>query len=261
MSGHYLEALFAPRSVALVGATERDDKVGGRVLRNLRTAGYAGPLYAVNPKYDRVGDMPCVHSVDDLPRAVDLAVIVTPAATVPGIVDRCGVKGIPAAVVISAGFSEAGPDGARLEREMLANARRRGVRILGPNCIGLMRPPLALDATFGRGAARPGALALIAQSGAVCSVMVDWAAAHGVGFSSVVSLGGSADIDFGEAIDYFASDPQTGHILLYIEGVRDGRRLVGSLRAAARTKPVILMKVGRHAAGSRAAVLVPARAA
>jgi len=117
-----------------------------------------------------------------------------------------------------------------------------------------MRPPLGLDATFGRGAPQPGALALIAQSGAVCTVMIDWAAAHGVGFSSVVSLGGSADVDFGEAIDYFAADPQTGHILLYIEGVRDGRRLVGSLRAAARTKPVILMKVGRHPSGSRAAV-------
>jgi acetyltransferase len=254
VSGHYLEPLFAPRSVALVGATERDDKVAGRVLRNLLAAGYAGALYAVNPKYDQVQGVPCVASVDRLPCSVDLAVIATPAATVPGIVERCGTRGIPAAVVISAGFSEAGPEGARLEREMLANARRHGVRLLGPNCIGIMRPPLALDATFGRGAARPGALALIAQSGAVCSVMVDWAAAHGVGFSSVVSLGGSADVDFGEAVDYFASDPQTGHILLYIEGVRDGRRLVGSLRAAARVKPVILMKVGRHPAGSRAAV-------
>ncbi len=251
---HYLEPLFAPRSVALVGATDRDDKVGQRVLRNLRAAGFAGPLYAVNPKYEQVGGVPCVPSVDRLPQAVDLAVIVTPAATVPGIVERCGAAGIPAAVVITAGFSEAGPAGARLERELLAGARRHGVRVLGPNCIGLMRPPLGLDATFGRGSARPGALALIAQSGAVCSAMVDWAAAHGVGFSSVVSLGGSADIDFGEAIDYFASDPQTGHILLYIEGVRDGRRLVGSLRAAARIKPVILMKVGRHPAGSRAAV-------
>ncbi len=251
---HYLEPLFAPRSVALVGATERNDKVGERVLRNLRAAGFAGPLYAVNPKYEQVGGVPCVPSVDRLPQAVDLAVIVTPAATVPGIVERCGAMGIPAAVVISAGFSESGPEGARLERELLASARRHGVRVLGPNCIGVMRPPLGLDATFGRGGARPGALALIAQSGAVCSVMVDWAAAHGVGFSSVVSMGGSADVDFGEAIDYFASDPQTGHILLYIEGVRDGRRLVGSLRAAARSKPVILMKVGRHPAGSRAAV-------
>ena len=252
--GHYLEPLFAPRSVALVGATERDDKVAGRVLRNLLGAGFAGPLFAVNPKYAQVSGVPCVASVDLLPQPVDLAVIATPAATVPGIIERCGAKGIAAAVVISAGFSEAGPEGARLERETLAAARRHGLRMLGPNCIGIMRPPLALDATFGRGAARPGALALIAQSGAVCSVMVDWAAAHGVGFSSVVSLGGSADVDFGEAIDYFACDPQTGHILLYIEGVRDGRRLVGSLRAAARVKPVILMKVGRHPAGSRAAV-------
>jgi acetyltransferase len=253
-AGHYLAPLFEPRSVALVGASERPGKVGGRVLENLRSGGYRGALFAVNPKYANVRGVPCVPSVDALPQSVDLAVIATPAATVPDVIERCGRMRIPAAVVISAGFSETGPEGARLEGELLATARRCGVRVMGPNCIGLMRLPLGLNATFARGHGLSGTLALVSQSGAVCTAMLDWATSNGVGFSSVISLGGSIDLDFGEAIDYLAVDDRTEHILLYMEGVRDGRRLVGSLRAAARVKPVILMKVGRHPAGTRAAV-------
>ncbi len=251
---HYLAPLFEPRSVALVGASERPDKVGGRVLENLRSGGYTGALFAVNPKYANVRGVPCVPSVSRLPQPVDLAVIVTPPATVPGIVEECGRAGIRTACVITAGFSETGPEGARLEARLLANACRHDVRVLGPNCIGLMRLPLGLNATFARGHALPGTLALVSQSGAVCTAMLDWATSNGVGFSSVISLGGSTDLDFGEVVDYLAADERTEHILLYIEGVRDGRRLVSSLRAAARMKPVILMKVGRHPAGSRAAV-------
>ncbi len=254
LGGHYLAPLFEPRSVALVGASERVDKVGGRLLENLRGDGYRGALFAVNPKYANVRGVPCVPSIAALGQRVDLAVIATPAASVPDIIEQCGVAGIPAAVVITAGFSESGPEGAGLEARLLAAARRHGVRVLGPNCIGLMRLPLGLNATFARGHALAGSLALVSQSGAVCTAMLDWATSNGVGFSSVISLGGSTDVDFGEVVDYLAADEKTEHILLYIEGVRDGRRLVGSLRAAARMKPVILMKVGRHPAGSRAAV-------
>ena len=254
MNSHYLAALFEPRSVALVGATEQGEKVGGRVLENLLAGRYGGKLFAVNPKYRSVRGVPCFASLDRLPEAVDLAVIVTPAATVPALIEQCGRAGIRAAVVISAGFSETGPAGTALERELLEAAHRHGVRLLGPNCLGLMRAPLGLNATFARGQAIPGSLALVSQSGAVCTAMLDWATPNGIGFSSVVSLGGSSDLDFGEVIDYLAADEATEHILLYIEGVRDGRRLVSSLRAAARAKPVILMKVGRHPAGSRAAV-------
>ncbi|HEY4997530.1 MAG TPA: acetate--CoA ligase family protein, partial [Usitatibacter sp.] len=153
-----------------------------------------------------------------------------------------------------AGFGEMGPAGKALERAALDKAREHGVRMLGPNCLGLMRPSLGLNATFARGTALAGSLALVAQSGAVCSAMLDWATPSGIGFSSVISMGGTSDVDFGEVIDYLAADEKTEHILLYIEGVRDGRRLVSSLRAAARMKPVIVMKVGRHPAGSRAAV-------
>ena len=254
MSGHYLSKLFEPRSVALIGASERPGKVGTLLLANLVAGGFAGELFAVNPKYARVGGIQCVPTVAKLPAPVDLAVIATPPATVPGLVAECGAAGIHAAVVITAGFGELGAEGKRLEAEVLDNAHRHGVRILGPNCIGLIRTPLGLNATFARGQPLPGGMALVAQSGAVCSAMLDWATPNGVGFSSVISIGGSSDVDFGEVIDYLAADEHTEHILLYIEGVRDGRRLVGSLRAAARGKPVIVMKVGRHPAGSRAAV-------
>jgi len=251
---HYLTYLFEPRSVAVVGATEKPGKVGEVLVSNMRAAGYRGELLAVNPKYRSVHGIPSFPSVADLPHAVDLVVIATPAATVPGIIAQCGVAGVRAAIVITAGFSETGPEGLRLEREVIAEARRHGVRMIGPNCLGMLRPGLGLNATFARGGARPGSLALVSQSGAVCTAMLDWAALNKVGFSSVVSLGGSVDLDFGEIIDYLAADACTEHILLYIEGVRDARRFLGSVRAAARAKPVILMKVGRHPAGSRAVV-------
>ena len=253
-SGHYLRALFEPRSVALVGASMDEAKVGGRMMGNLLEAGFQGRLFAVNPKYSSVRGVPCVASVADLPEPVDLAIVVTPPRTVPDVIEQCGRAGTRAAVVITAGFSETGPEGATLEKQLLENAHRHGVRILGPNCLGLMRPPMGLNATFARSQALPGSLALVSQSGAVCTAMLDWATPSGVGFSSVISMGGSSDLDFGEVIDYLAADAKTEHILLYIEGVRDGRRLVSSLRAAARIKPVIVMKVGRHPAGSRAAV-------
>ncbi|MBC8023284.1 MAG: CoA-binding protein, partial [Burkholderiales bacterium] len=253
-AGHYLSELFEPRSAALIGAGPNAAKVGGLVLQNMLAAGFRGRLLVVNPKYRDVNGIPCVASVDELPAAVDIAVVTTPAAAVPAILESCGRKGIRHAVVISAGFAESGPAGVELERKTLAVARRHGIRILGPNCLGLMRPALGVNATFARGQALGGSLALVSQSGAVCTALLDWATPNGIGFSSVVSLGASSDLDFGEVIDYLAVDEHTEHILLYIEGVRDGRRLVSSLRAAARVKHVILMKVGRHPAGSRAAV-------
>ncbi len=251
---HYLTPLFEPSSVAIVGATERAGSVGAVLVRNMLEAKYGGALFGVNPKHKSVLGVPCFASIAKLPQRVDLAVIATPAATVPDVIEQCGKAGVRSAVVISAGFSEAGPAGAKLERAFLENARRHGVRVVGPNCLGLMRPALGLNATFARGAALPGSLGLVAQSGAVCTAMLDWARPNKVGFSSVVSLGGSTDVDFGEIIDYLVEDTKTEHILLYIEGVRSARRFVSALRAAARIKPVIVMKVGRHPAGSRAAV-------
>ncbi|HSG77565.1 MAG TPA: bifunctional acetate--CoA ligase family protein/GNAT family N-acetyltransferase [Burkholderiales bacterium] len=251
---HYLTPLFEPAAVAVIGATERAGAVGAVLTRNLLEARYQGTLFAVNPKHRSVHGVPCFGAIGKVPGRVDLAVIATPAATVPDIIEQCGKAGVRAAVVISAGFSETGPAGAKLERALLENARRHHLRLVGPNCLGLMRPALGLNATFARGAALPGSLGLVAQSGAVCTAMLDWARPNGIGFSSVVSLGGSTDVDFGEIIDYLIGDPATEHILLYIEGVRSARRFVSALRAAARVKPVIVQKVGRHPAGSRAAV-------
>ncbi len=251
---HYLTPLFEPGSVAVVGASEAPGKVGSVLLSNLLAAGYRGALFAVNPKYSTVRGVPCYASVGKVPAHIDLAVVATPAGTVPGVIDECGRAGVRSAVVITAGFSEAGPEGAKLEQALLDSAHRWGVRLIGPNCLGIARPELGLNATFARGAALPGSLGLVSQSGAVCAAMLDWAAPNKIGFSCIVSLGGSSDIDFGEIIDYLANDSKTEHILLYIEGIRDARRFLSSLRAAARTKPVIVMKVGRHPAGSRAAV-------
>ena len=249
--GHldYLSAVGDPATDLPIGASERKGAVGSVLIENMLAAGYRGQLYAVNPKYRQVRDLPCVPAIGEVPRRVELAVIATPAATVPGIIEQCGVAGVRAAVVVSAGFSESGPAGAALERAALENARRYRLRVLGPNCLGVMRPDIGLNATFAHGRVRAGSLGLISQSGAVCTAMLDWAAAHEIGFSSVVSLGGSTDVGFGELVDYLVNDPKTAHILLYVEGVRDARRFMSALRAAARVKPVILMKVGRQPAG------------
>jgi acetyltransferase len=251
---HYLSPLFEPASVAIIGATERPDAVGAVLMQNMLAAKYSGSLLAVNPKYRWVRGVKSYPSIAELRYPVDLAVIATPPETVPGVIEECGRAGARSAVVITSGFSETGPAGAQLERALLASARRYGLRLLGPNCLGLMRPGIGLNATFAHGNAKPGSLAIVSQSGAVCTALLDWARPSNVGFSSVVSLGGSADLDFGELIDYLTYDPKTQQILLYIEGIRNARRFVSSLRAAARTKPVIVMKAGRHPTGVRAAV-------
>ncbi len=253
MAVHYLQPLLAPRSVALVGATEREGALGRIVWRNLAAGGLRGGLYPVNLKYREVFGAKVARRLADIGEPVDLAVVVTPAATVPGIIEDAARAGIKAAVVLSSGFAEAGPSGRKLQDEMLAAARRGGVRVLGPNCLGLMRTDAGLNATFARTPARRGKLGLVSQSGAVCTAILDWAAHALVGFSSVVSLGGAADVDFGEILDFLVADPETDAILLYIEGIRDARRFMSALRVASRVKPVVALKVGRYASGSRAA--------
>jgi len=254
MGHHYLSPLFSPQSVAVIGASNRSRSVGGLVFANLLAGGYQGRLYAVNPKREQIQGHPAVASIEDVAARVDLAVIATPAATVPDIIEACGKHGVRAAVILSAGFSETGPRGATLQQELLESARRFGIRLIGPNCLGVMRPALGLNATFSNDGARPGKLALVSQSGALCTAILDWARPNDIGFSSVVSLGDSADVDFGEILDFLVSDVQTEAVLLYIEGIRNARRFMSALRAAARIKPVIVIKVGRHEAGKKAAV-------
>jgi acetyltransferase len=253
MPEHYLRPLLAPRSVALVGASEREGSLGAIVYRNLAAGGLRGELYAVNPKHRKIAGACAYARLTDLPKPADLAVIVTPARAVAQVVEEAGAAGTKAAVVLSSGFAETGAGGRVLQDAVLAAAKRRGVRLLGPNCLGIMRTDCGLNATFARTAALDGSLALVSQSGAICGAMLDWAHGAGVGFTSVVSLGGAIDVDFGEVLDFLVGDALTDAILLYVEGIRDARRYVSALRAAARVKPVVALKVGRYASGSRAA--------
>lgn len=252
MPQHYLEPLFNARSVAVFGASEREDSVAGTLFRNLRHAGYKGEVYPVNPKHAEIFGERCYASASELPATPELALIATPAATVATILEECGQRGIRHAIVLSAGFAEVGAQGIKLEEGLQRVAKQHGIRFIGPNCLGIQRPAIGLNATFSQGATQAGDLALVSQSGALCTAMLDWAEANGIGFSSVVSTGASADLDFGEILDYLAYDRQTKGILLYIEGIRDARRFMSALRATSRFKPIVMVKVGRHEAGSRA---------
>lgn len=254
MNQHYLEPLFNPASIAVFGASDKADSVGGVVYRNLLEGGFQGAVHAINPKYSTVRGLPCRPSIDVLNQAVDLAVIATPACGVPALIRACGQQHVKAAIVISAGFGERAHSGQLLERALIEEARRADIRLLGPNCLGLMRPSRGLNATFSNNVAAPGSLAMISQSGALCTAILDWASAHSIGFSLVVSTGSGADVEFGDTLDYLALDPATRSILIYIEGIRDARRFMSGLRAAARIKPVVVIKAGRHAEGSRAAM-------
>ncbi len=249
---HDLDRLFNLRSIAVFGASEQEGTVGALLFHNLLYEDFVGDIYAINPKYETVMNRPCYPSLDAVGRPVDLAIIATPARTVPGILDECGQHGVKAAVVLSAGFAEAGPEGVVLQESLLDATRRHDIRVLGPNCLGLMRPNIGLNATFSHGSARPGDLALLSQSGALCTAILDWAETRQVGFSAVVSLGAAADVDFGDLLDYLALDPQTKSILLYVEGVKNPRHFISGLRCAARIKPVIVVKAGRYAEDSRA---------
>jgi acetyltransferase len=253
MFRHALGPLLAPQSVALVGATQREGALGRLVWQNLAAGGLHGALHAVNPKHEEILGVRCHARLRDLAQAPDLAVLVTPARTIPALLEEAGTAGVRAAVVLSSGFGEAGDAGRALQAEALAAARKHGLRLLGPNCLGLMRTDIGLNATFSPVPALPGKLALLSQSGAICTAILDWAHAAGVGFSSVVSLGAAADVDFGELLDFAIADPGTEAILLYVEGIRDARRFISALRAAARAKPVVVLKVGRFATGTRAA--------
>ncbi len=249
---HYLSPLLEPQSVAIIGASEREASLGNILIRNMLDAGYKGRLFAINPGHEEVVGLPCYKTVEDVPHRLDLAVIAIRADKVPAVIDSCGRAGVKAVIVLSSGFSETGPRGNLLERKVIEAARRHRIRLLGPNCIGIMRPDLGLNATFAQASAVKGTIGLISQSGALCAAILDWAKPNNVGFSTVVSLGSSSDIDFGEVLEYMISDPRTESIFLYVEGIRDARRFMSALRGAARVKPVLLIKAGRHPGVSQA---------
>lgn len=244
-----LEYAARPRSVAVIGASSRAGSVGGVVARNIVDGGFQGDVWPVNPKYDEVAGLPCYRRVADLPAAPDLAVIVTPPATVPGLIAELGKKGTRAAVVITAGLTRENG----LRQAMLDAAKPYLFRIIGPNTVGLMIPPVRLNAGFAHMAAEPGGIALLSQSGAIATSLIDWAASRNLGFSHIVSLGDMADVDVGDYLDMLAGDAGTRAIIMYLESIPNPRKFMSAARAAARIKPVIAIKSGRHEQAAQAA--------
>src|SRR5579872_1277692 len=253
MSVRNLDKIFKPRAIALIGATPKPHTVGAMLLKNLQDAGFQGQLMLVNPHYSEIAGLPVYPDVASLPAVPDLAVIATPPSVVPALVAELGAKGTRGAVVITAGFGELGAEGKQLQQRILDAARPQLLRVVGPNSVGLMASGARVNASFAHLAARPGSLAFVSQSGAIVTAMLDWAEPRGIGFSHVVSLGDMADVDFGDMLDYLGDDGRTRAILLYIEGLTSARKFMSAARAAARRKPVLVVKVGRHAEGARAA--------
>ncbi len=247
MSIRHLDSLFDPRSVAVIGASDRPGSVGATVWQNLRAGGFTGPRWAVNPKRAQVGGEPAHASVASLPGVPELAVVCTPAHTVAGLIAELGARGTRAAVVLTAGQT-------RDQRQaMLDAARKHTLRILGPNCLGLLAPHARLNASFAHRQVDAGSLAFVSQSGALVTAMLDWAGGRGIGFSHCVSLGEHGDVDFGDMLDWLASDARTRAVLLYIESVTSPRKFMSAARAAARNKPVLVVKAGRSPQGQAAA--------
>ena len=254
MKKHYLQKIFEPQSVAIVGASDRDNSVGAQVMRNIRESGFRGEIYPVNPKHQKIQGINAYASISDIDHPIDLVVIAIPARAIPGVMRECGDHGVGAAIVLSAGFAEIGKRGKALQHEIVDIARTFDIPLVGPNCLGVIRPRVGLNATFAKSGVKTGQVALVAQSGAFCTALLDWADSNGFGFSAVASLGATADVGFGDVLDYLAVDPETKSILLYIEGVSDARSFMSGLRVAARLKPVIVVKSGRNESGTRAAV-------
>jgi acetyltransferase len=250
---HPLDVFFRPRTLAIIGASETDGSVGRSILWNLISSPFGGTVFPVNPKRPSLLGIKSYPAISTVPEEVDLAVIATPAATVPQVVSECAVAGVKGAIIISAGFKECGPEGARLEEEILAAARRSRMRVIGPNCLGLMSPLTGLNATFAGAMARPGSVGLISQSGALCTAVLDWSLRENVGFSAFISIGSMLDVGWGDLIDYLGDDPHTRSIILYMESMGDPRSFISAARQVALSKPIIVIKAGRSEAAAKAA--------
>lgn len=254
MSIRNLDKIFKPRHVAVVGASESPASVGLALMRNLLESGFEGDVFPVHPQRESVMGRPAYRSVADLPHSVDLALVCTPAVTVPEIVRECGEAGVLGLIVISAGFRELGAEGRALERRIQGELERfDGMRLLGPNCLGVMVPGMGLNASFAADLPEEGSVAFVSQSGALCTSVLDWALDEDVGFSCFVSIGNILDVDFGDLIDYLSSDPATQALILYVESIQSARKFVSAARAFTRSKPIVAYKAGRFALSARAA--------
>jgi acetyltransferase len=246
MNVHKLDRIFNPQRIALIGVTINPKSVGGKVLSNLVGGGFRGVVYPVNPDHEAVLGIQCYPNVESLPKTPDLGVICTAAEKVPGLVRECGEAGILGIIIMSAGFKEIGPEGKKLEDQILAEQRKfNGMRIIGPNCLGIIAPAKSLNISFAEGMPKAGPVSFISQSGALCASVLDWAMAEKIGFSYFVSIGNALDVGFGELIDYFGEDEKSKSIILYIEAIANARKFMTAARAFARTKPIVVYKAGR----------------
>src|SRR5271157_4217274 len=248
-----LDVFFTPKTVAVIGATENPNTVGRTLLWNLVTHPFGGTVYPVNPRRPNVLGIKAYKSVSDIPEQVDLAVVVTPPPSIPGIIRECGENGVRGAVVISAGFKEIGPEGAALERQLLEEAQAANVRVVGPNCLGVLSPLSGMNATFATTIARPGSVGFISQSGALCTAVLDWSLKELVGFSAFISIGSMVDVGWGDLIYYLGNDPKTRSIVIYMESIGDAGAFLSAAREVALNKPIIVIKPGRSAAAAKAA--------
>ncbi|MBV1873793.1 MAG: CoA-binding protein, partial [Gammaproteobacteria bacterium] len=248
-----LDSLFKPASIALIGASNKTSSVGAVLASNLYKGGFNGPIMPVNPKHHFINGVWAYPDIASLPTTPDLAIIATPPHTIAAIITELGQRGTRAAVIITAGFGEASQQGKALQQTVLDAAKPWLLRIIGPNCLGILVPGIGLNASFAHIKPKPGKLAFVTQSGAIVTSILDWAQTRGIGFSHMISLGDMADVDFGDMLDYLANQNDTEAILLYIESISHARKFMSAARAAARTKPVIVVKAGRHAEGARAA--------
>jgi acetyltransferase len=249
-----LKKMFRPRTIAVVGASNTVDHVGFSIIKNLISSGFEGIVYPVNPKHDSIQGVRAYPYVREIPDKIDLAIIATPASSVPDILEECGQKCIKAAVVVSSGFSESGSEGKELTRAMEAKVKQYEMTVLGPNCLGFMRPSLKLNASFARAMPKAGGIAFISQSGALLSAVLDWSLKENVGFSYFVSTGDMVDIGYHNLIDLFGNDPSVTSILIYMESLTEARRFMSAARNFARTKPIIVLKVGKSLEGAKAAL-------
>jgi acetyltransferase len=248
-----LKSIFTPKNVAVIGATEKEGSVGRTILWNLISSPFGGAVFPINPKHPSLLGIKAYPTIKDVPDPVDLVVIITPAPTIPGLIGECVDAGIPGAIVISAGFKETGPEGAKLEDQILEQARRGKMRVVGPNCLGVMNPISGLNATFAAGMARKGKVAFISQSGALCTAVLDWSFKENVGFSAFVSIGSMLDVNWGDLIYYLGDDPHTESIVIYMETIGDARSFISAAREVALSKPIIVIKPGRTEGAARAA--------
>ena len=247
-----IEKMFSPRAVALIGATDKEGTVGEATMKNLLVGKGKHTVYPVNPAHETVSGLKCYPNIAAIPAHIDLAVVATPARSVPEVVEECGRAGVDGVVIISAGFKEIGEEGAKLEDEIRRIRAKYGLRLLGPNCVGFARPSAHLNATFLRDSPEPGSIAFISQSGALGSAILDWATVSHVGFSLFASLGSMLDLDFGDLIDFLGTDPTTRSIIVYVEGIGNAKKFMSAARGFSRTKPILVLKAGKYKTGAKA---------